>query len=279
MAKMLRKPVSTATLWEHHLEGDDADKAREKMLDNLCKADLFAGSGFSTLLFPPPRPGAQGDSVGAMIEKMAAMEPSRKLRRVDFTPGTDQLQEILIEGIGAATLGRFRQYLDVSRLGVIPIVGFAGSGRPMPSAPPLTSPASSPIADGMANLLNPLSSTRREPCTKPTPFWSGAGGAALVYWPVTRGSCRRRSCHITRSDTVAASTCSRTRAESRYSRSSAGAAGRASSLAAEEEVEEDVVEEDAVQEDVVVVVVVVVVAHVVVVGGCRGRRGGGNLSW
>ncbi|KAK4234512.1 hypothetical protein C8A03DRAFT_37707 [Achaetomium macrosporum] len=123
------------TLWEQPpLTADPTNAARQYKLRlmNLYKADLFAGSGFSTLLFPPtPCTDLQGNEINTITQAMKDMSAEferRSLPWVGIKPeGNDsnRLQDIIKEGIGADTFDRFCKYMKVTRLGVIPIIEFA----------------------------------------------------------------------------------------------------------------------------------------------------------
>ncbi|KAK4031219.1 P-loop containing nucleoside triphosphate hydrolase protein [Parachaetomium inaequale] len=132
-------------LWEDPALIPDIKKAAEvydKAVLNLYKADLFTGSGFDTLAHPlePLRELQEGedDDVDAITQAknaMAATQNRRSLPQVDIfdTDASEkdrgQLQDLIAEGLGAATYKRFCKYMMINRLGVIPVVGFAGSGK------------------------------------------------------------------------------------------------------------------------------------------------------
>jgi hypothetical protein len=53
----------------------------------------------------------------------------RKVNILDTGNTEDRLRAIVKDGIGEATFERFCEYMKINRLGVIPIIGFAGSGK------------------------------------------------------------------------------------------------------------------------------------------------------
>lgn len=114
-----------------------AERYRHKVM-NLIKGDLFAGSGFGTLLYPPAYPtDLEGDDVDVdaipnATQAMSIVHDWRSLPKVSiFELGNSRfrLSKIIGEGIGETTFERFVEYMEVNRLAVIPIIGFAGSGK------------------------------------------------------------------------------------------------------------------------------------------------------
>lgn len=106
---------------------------------NLIKNDLLMGSGFNTLLHPPTpttTTDLEGDNVDAnaitkAMQDMSLVHDWRSLKKVNIldTGNTkNPLWSIVKDGIGGATWARFCEYMKVNRLGVIPMIGLAGSG-------------------------------------------------------------------------------------------------------------------------------------------------------
>ncbi|KAH6848227.1 P-loop containing nucleoside triphosphate hydrolase protein [Chaetomium sp. MPI-CAGE-AT-0009] len=128
-------------LWEEYAPVTDvkvAAKAYEQQIANLIKNDLLAGSGFNTLLHPPAPPtnltgdDADVDAIRNAIQGMKLVHDQHSLKRVNiFDTGNTEnpLWAIVKDGIGETTSERFCEYMKVNRLGVIPIIGFAGSGK------------------------------------------------------------------------------------------------------------------------------------------------------
>jgi hypothetical protein len=115
-----------------------ATKAYEKQIANLIKNDLLAGSGFNTLLHPPAPPtNLIGDdaNIDAIMKAMHCMRhvhdqhSLKKVNILDTSKINSRLWAFVKDGIGEATFERFCEYMKVNRLGVIPLIGFAGSGK------------------------------------------------------------------------------------------------------------------------------------------------------
>ena len=106
----------------------------------LYKADLLTGSGFSTLLYPP-EPLVEleldetddADAITKAMEAMTIQRNQHSLPRVNIfdldSSFKYRLLKIIEEGVGAATWERFRKYVGLTRLGIMLIVGFDGSGK------------------------------------------------------------------------------------------------------------------------------------------------------
>ncbi|KAK3293556.1 P-loop containing nucleoside triphosphate hydrolase protein [Chaetomium fimeti] len=127
-------------LWEEYAPATDvkvAAKAYEQQIANLIKNDLLAGSGFNTLLHSPAPPtnltgdDAEVDSITNAPQGMKLVHGQHSLKKVNIDTGNtkNRLWAIVRDGIGEATFERFCEYMKVNRLGVIPLIGFAGSGK------------------------------------------------------------------------------------------------------------------------------------------------------
>ena len=106
----------------------------------LYKADLLTGSGFSALLYPPePVVELKLDETNDAEAITRAMEAKIIQRHQHSLPRVNifeldssfkyRLLKTLEEGVGSAMWERFRKYVGLTRLGIVLIDGFAGSGK------------------------------------------------------------------------------------------------------------------------------------------------------
>jgi len=128
--------------WPLHNNVDEVLPAYHKALLNVWKADLLAGSGFPSLVSPrapldgrTTGPGPDLDDIEQVKEAIGRLWNS-KVDIFSFRESEQVLPHIR-DGIGGEMYGRFRQYMEVSRLGVIPITGPARTSKsqPCPSFP------------------------------------------------------------------------------------------------------------------------------------------------
>ena len=146
-----RRVAAVQPLWQKCYVSDKVEDAVEsytKATYNTWKAGLLAGSGFPSLVYPldPPTKLKAGsddaaadakdpaDAIANAMEELERVRNMRSLPKVDifqFKAGEkyDQLQELIKEGVGRETYGRFEAYAKLVPLGIILIVGFAGSGE------------------------------------------------------------------------------------------------------------------------------------------------------
>lgn len=138
-----RRVLAVRPLWEDPPLSDDIENALpayQKAIENDWKASLLAGSGFPGLVFPrapldnlKTDPATKADDIRKTKEAMESVRSLQSLPKVDIfnfqSAKSEALMPHIKDGVGGETYDRFRRYMDVNKLGVIPIIGFAGSGE------------------------------------------------------------------------------------------------------------------------------------------------------